>query len=117
MVTLTLTVQHNCQNSSHTAYKYIDGWHLFEKRLNIIKYCYWLFQKNNRFHSECENDRTMADNKSSRRRKYSTSSNSSVDSAEEQRRRDLKERDEFADRLRKKDKSHTRKVTEVSKLK
>lgn len=57
----------------------------------------------------------MADSgKSSRRRKYSTSSNSSVDSAENERRKDLKERDEFANRLRKKDESHTRKVTEVS---
>lgn len=56
----------------------------------------------------------MADTKSSRRRKYSTSSNSSVDSAENERRKDLKERDEFADRLRKKDETHTRKVTEVS---
>lgn len=56
----------------------------------------------------------MADSKSSRRRKYSTSSNSSVDSAEDERRKDLKERDEFANRLRKKDESHTRKVTEVS---
>lgn len=58
----------------------------------------------------------MADSKSSRRRKYSTSSNSSVDSAEDERRKDLKERDEFADRLRKKDESHTRKVTEVSEF-
>ncbi|XP_055303004.1 pre-mRNA-splicing factor ATP-dependent RNA helicase DHX16 [Sitodiplosis mosellana] len=56
----------------------------------------------------------MADSKSSRRRKYSTSSNSSVDSAEDERRKDLKERDEFANRLRKKDESHTRKVTEAS---
>ena len=59
----------------------------------------------------------MADSKSSRRRKYSTSSNSSVDSAEDERRKDLKERDEFANRLRKKDESHTRKVTEVSEFK
>lgn len=58
----------------------------------------------------------MADSKSSRRRKYSTSSNSSVDSAENERRKDLKERDEFANRLRKKDESHTRKVTEVIKF-
>lgn len=56
----------------------------------------------------------MADSKSSRRRKYSTSSNSSVDSAEDERRKDLKERDEFANRLRKKDEGHTRKVAEVS---
>lgn len=56
----------------------------------------------------------MADSKSSRRRKYSSSSDSSVDSAENERRKDLLERDEFANRLRKKDESHTRKVVEVS---
>lgn len=50
----------------------------------------------------------------SRRRKYSTSSESSVDSAENERRKDLEERDAFANRLRKKDESHTRKVVEVS---
>lgn len=58
----------------------------------------------------------MSDSKSSRRRKYSSSSESSVDSAENERRRDLQERDEFANRLRKKDESHTRKVTEVSRM-
>lgn len=56
----------------------------------------------------------MADSKSSRRRKYSSSLDSSVDSAENERRKDLLERDEFANRLRKKDESHTRKVVEVS---
>lgn len=61
-----------------------------------------------------ENSFKMADSKSSRRRKYSTSSNESVDSAENERRKDLQERDEFANRLRKKDESHTRKVVEVS---
>lgn len=56
----------------------------------------------------------MADtSKSSRRRKYSTSSDSSVDSAEEIRKKDLRERDEFANRLRKKDEGTTRKVVEV----
>lgn len=55
----------------------------------------------------------MGDNKPSRRRKYSTSSESSVDSEENERRKDLKERDEFANRLKKKDESHTRKVLEV----
>lgn len=50
----------------------------------------------------------------SRRRRASTSSDSSVDSAEQQRRQDLKERDEFANRLRKKDEGHTRKLVESS---
>lgn len=49
-----------------------------------------------------------------RKRRVSTSSESSVDSAENERRRDIKERDEFADRLKKKDESHTRKVLELS---
>lgn len=56
----------------------------------------------------------MSEKKSSRRRKYSSSSDGSVDSAENERRKDLQERDEFANRLRKKDEGHTRKVTEVS---
>lgn len=56
----------------------------------------------------------MSDRKSSKRRKDSTSSESSVDSTENERRKDLLERDEFANRLRKKDETHTRKVTEVS---
>lgn len=49
----------------------------------------------------------------SRARRYSTSEES-VDSAEEERKKDLKERDEFADRLKKKDEGKTRKVVEVS---
>lgn len=56
----------------------------------------------------------MSDRKSSRKRNKSTSSESSVDSAENERKKDLQERDEFANRLRKKDEGHTRKVTEVS---
>lgn len=56
----------------------------------------------------------MSEKNSSRRRKYSSSSDGSVDSAENERRKDLQERDEFANRLRKKDEGHTRKVTEVS---
>lgn len=47
----------------------------------------------------------------SRRRKYSSSSDS--DSADDDRKQDLRERDEFANRLRKKDEGHTRKVVEV----
>lgn len=49
-----------------------------------------------------------------RKRKNSTSSEDSVDSTENERRRDLKERDEFANRLKKKDSETTRKVLEVS---
>lgn len=56
----------------------------------------------------------MSESKSSRRRKYSSSSDSSVDSAENERRKDLQERDEFANRLKQKDEKHTRKVLEVS---
>lgn len=46
--------------------------------------------------------------------KPSYSSDESVDSAEEARRLDLKERDEFSDRLKKKDDGKTRKLVEVS---
>lgn len=49
----------------------------------------------------------------SRKRRDSTSSESSVDSTENQRRQDLKERDEFADRLKKRDLGSTRKLVEV----
>lgn len=58
----------------------------------------------------------MADSKLSRRRKYSSSSESSVNSAEESRKKDLQERDEFANRLRQKDEGTTRKVLEVCLL-
>lgn len=57
--------------------------------------------------------KNMGNDKPTKRRKDSTSSESSVDSAENERRQDLKERDEFANRLRKKDESHTRKLVEV----
>lgn len=50
--------------------------------------------------------------KEKKRRKDSSSSESSVDSAEDERRRDLKERDEFAQRLRTKDEKTTRKVVD-----
>lgn len=56
----------------------------------------------------------MGKDKPSKRRKDSSSSESSADSAEDERKRDLKERDEFADRMRKKDETHTRKVVESS---
>lgn len=46
-------------------------------------------------------------------RKRSPSSSDSPDSAEEERLRDLKERDAFSDRLKKKDEGKTRKVVEV----
>ncbi|XP_053677739.1 pre-mRNA-splicing factor ATP-dependent RNA helicase DHX16 [Anopheles nili] len=46
------------------------------------------------------------------RREPSSSEESSIDSEEEARRRDLKERDEFAQRLKKRDEDRTRKVVE-----
>jgi pre-mRNA-splicing factor ATP-dependent RNA helicase DHX16 len=49
-----------------------------------------------------------------RKRSASTDSSASVDSAEEERKRDLKERDEFSARLKKKDENRTRKVVEAS---
>ncbi|XP_055858285.1 pre-mRNA-splicing factor ATP-dependent RNA helicase DHX16 [Episyrphus balteatus] len=48
------------------------------------------------------------------RRRNSSSSSESIDSAEEERLRDLKERDAFAERLKKKDENKTRKVLESS---
>lgn len=45
-----------------------------------------------------------------RRKRYESSDSDSVDSAEEERRRDIKERDEFAKRLKEKDEQKTRKV-------
>lgn len=56
---------------------------------------------------------TSASSSSSRRRKYSSSSASSDDSAEIERKKDLQERDEFANRLRKKDEGNTRKLAQV----
>lgn len=56
----------------------------------------------------------MGNDRRTKRRKESTSSESSVDSTENERRRDLKERDEFAQRLRKKDEGNTRKLVESS---
>jgi pre-mRNA-splicing factor ATP-dependent RNA helicase DHX16 len=50
----------------------------------------------------------------SRKRSPSSDSSASLDSAEEERLRDLKERDEFSARLKKKDESRTRKVVEAS---
>lgn len=52
-----------------------------------------------------------------RRRKYSSSDSSEVDSDEERRKRDLKDRDEFSERLKKKVRSNIfTKKTSVSKL-
>lgn len=56
----------------------------------------------------------MSKNRPRSSAKPSYSSDDSVDSAEEARRRDLKERDEFSDRLKKKDDGKTRKLVEVS---
>lgn len=52
--------------------------------------------------------------KTDKRRKRYESSSDSVDSEEEARRRDLKERDEFADRLKKKDEGKTRNIVHAS---
>ncbi|XP_065355621.1 pre-mRNA-splicing factor ATP-dependent RNA helicase DHX16 [Calliphora vicina] len=49
-----------------------------------------------------------------RKRDAQSSSSEEVDSEEESRRRDLKERDEFSERLKKKDEGRTRKVLEAS---
>lgn len=55
---------------------------------------------------------------SSRKKRYETSSSDSEsadsDSAEEARKKDLKERDEFADRLKKRDKERTRNIVHAS---
>ncbi|XP_037041854.1 pre-mRNA-splicing factor ATP-dependent RNA helicase DHX16 [Bradysia coprophila] len=63
----------------------------------------------------------MSSGNKSRRRRYNTpssdESDGSVDSAEEERKRDLKERDEFANRLQKKDEGKTRKLVESSEKK
>lgn len=57
----------------------------------------------------------MGKNEKKRRKRYETSSDSdSIDSAEEERLKDLKERDEFADRLKKKDESKTRNIVHSS---
>lgn len=56
----------------------------------------------------------MSKKQSRSTRRYSATSEESVDSAEELRLQDLKERDEFANRLRKKDEGKTRKLVEVS---
>lgn len=48
------------------------------------------------------------------RKRAQSSSDESLDSEEEARLRDLRERDEFADRLRKRDEDKTRKVLESS---
>lgn len=49
-----------------------------------------------------------------RRKRYDSSSSDSIDSAEEARLRDLKERDEFADRLKKRDEGKTRNIVHPS---
>lgn len=50
-------------------------------------------------------------------RRYSATSEESVDSEEERRRDDLKERDEFSSRLKKKDEGKTRNLVEASERK
>lgn len=56
----------------------------------------------------------MSRNEKKRRKRYESSSSESVDSEEEARRKDLQERDEFADRLRKKDEGRVRNIVHAS---
>lgn len=59
----------------------------------------------------------MSSSKSRNRRQADSSDENSPDSAEEERIKDIKERDEFSDRLKKKDEGKTRKVVEVFQTK
>lgn len=59
----------------------------------------------------------MSNQERKRRKRYESSSSESVDSEEEARRKDLKERDEFADRLRKKDEGKIRNIVHASEKK
>ncbi|KAJ8960366.1 hypothetical protein NQ314_006085 [Rhamnusium bicolor] len=56
----------------------------------------------------------MSKPKKSRKRYESETDSDSVDSAEEARRKDLKERDEFANRLKKRDEERTRNIVQTS---
>lgn len=56
----------------------------------------------------------MSKSEKKRRKRYESSSSESIDSEEEARRKDLKERDEFADRLRKKDEAKVKNVVHAS---
>lgn len=57
----------------------------------------------------------MSKDKSKKRKKrYETSSDSSVDSEEERRKQDIRERDEFASRLKKRDEERTRNIVQAS---
>lgn len=66
--------------------------------------------KHDRTKSNSHKDRELKHHK---RNRYESDSDSD-DSTEKQRLRDLKERDEFADRLKKKDKEKTRNVAQPS---
>lgn len=57
---------------------------------------------------------TMSKSKKSRKRYESESDSDRIDSAEEARRQDLKERDEFANRLKKRDEERTRNIIQAS---
>jgi pre-mRNA-splicing factor ATP-dependent RNA helicase DHX16 len=66
--------------------------------------------------SECQNDHKSHKDRQSKhhpRRRYESDSDSD-DSTEKERLRDLQERDEFADRLKEKDKEKTRNVVQPS---
>lgn len=56
----------------------------------------------------------MSKSKKSRKMYDSESDSDSIDSAEEARRKDLKERDEFANRLKKRDEERTRNIIQAS---
>lgn len=56
----------------------------------------------------------MSSKRKGRKRYESSSDSDSIDSDEEARRRDIKERDEFSNRLKKRDETKTRNITQVS---
>lgn len=56
----------------------------------------------------------MSKQEKKRRKRYESSSSESIDSEEEARRKDVKERDEFANRLRKKDEEKVRNIVHAS---
>lgn len=56
----------------------------------------------------------MSKPKKSRKRYETDSESDSIDSAEEARRKDIKERDEFAERLKKRDEAKTRNIVHAS---
>lgn len=78
----------------------------------MLSFCFGLIELFGSKQNSLE-EKMGRDDKRTRKRKGSSSSESSVDSVENERRKDLKERDEFATRLKEKDSGATRKVLEV----